>query len=362
MRCERSLGRNSEIRHLTVGRRIAFDTSKGRLWVICTHCDQWNLVPIEERWEAAEECDRTATTAEATASSTKLGIAQTETGLELLRVGGLDHADIANCRYGRRLVQRQRLLFWLAASFVALAIALGARADFETGSLDLGVYVGIASLAWLASVWRHPPSLAPTLVRIDGERIWIWPWQVDEIYIESDDQDSPPAVVLPGQAARRLGGLKAARFLGALLPKLNGADCVTASVHAAAKRVAHFEKQEHSHADSIERRGRKTRNKKTHRERVLRPWERLAASEDRVSLVRITPERRLALEMAVTEEIEQHELTQEAAVVGEDWTEQENIAAIADDLVVPPEVEERLREARANRASRVEAGASKSDA
>lgn len=348
IRCERSLGRNAEIRHLAVGRRIAFDTSKGRLWVICRHCDQWNLVPIEERWEAVEECDRTATTAEATASSTKVGIARTETGLELLRVGGVDQSDIANWRYGRRLVQRQRLLFWLAASFVALAISLGVRATFETGSLDIGIYSALVALAWLASVWRNPPRLAPILVRIDRERIWIWPWQVDEIYIDADDDGAPPAVILPGRTARRLVGLEAARFLSALLPKLNGADCATASVHAAAKRVAHFEKQERSHADSIERR-RKAKDGKARRDRVLQPWERLAASDDRVSLVRITPERRLALEMAVTEEIEQQELTQDAEVVGEDWTEQENIAAIADDLVVPPEVEERLREARANR-------------
>src|SRR5262245_8933109 len=184
MRCERSLGRNPEIRHLAVGRRIAFDTSKGRLWVICRYCDQWNLVPIEERWEAVEECDRTATTAEATANSSNLGIARTEAGLELLRIGGMDRADIANWRYGRRLVQRQRLLFWLAVSFVALAMALGVRAAFETRSLGIGVYISIVALLWLASVWRNPPRLAPILVRVDRKRIWIWPWQVEEIYIE----------------------------------------------------------------------------------------------------------------------------------------------------------------------------------
>src|SRR5512143_3170352 len=51
-RCDRSLGKNGELAHLPVGRRIAFDSKKGRIWVICMRCDQWNLVPIEERWEA----------------------------------------------------------------------------------------------------------------------------------------------------------------------------------------------------------------------------------------------------------------------------------------------------------------------
>ena len=38
-------------RHLDpVGRRLAFDPAKGRLWVVCRSCERWNLTPLEERW------------------------------------------------------------------------------------------------------------------------------------------------------------------------------------------------------------------------------------------------------------------------------------------------------------------------
>lgn len=61
---DRSLQGNTDLAHLPVGRRVAFDEETGRLWVICLHCRQWNLVPMELRWEALEECKRIAADAE----------------------------------------------------------------------------------------------------------------------------------------------------------------------------------------------------------------------------------------------------------------------------------------------------------
>jgi hypothetical protein len=60
LRCDRALGTNIELPHLRVGRRVAFDITSGRIWVICPACAQWNLVPADERWEALGECDRVA--------------------------------------------------------------------------------------------------------------------------------------------------------------------------------------------------------------------------------------------------------------------------------------------------------------
>ncbi len=54
MFCSNPLGRNEVIEHFPVGRRLAFDSNKGRLWVVCRKCERWNLSPIEERWEAIE--------------------------------------------------------------------------------------------------------------------------------------------------------------------------------------------------------------------------------------------------------------------------------------------------------------------
>ena len=47
--CTRHLGTNEAIEAFPVGRRLAFDAAKGRLWVVCPSCDRWNLTPLEER-------------------------------------------------------------------------------------------------------------------------------------------------------------------------------------------------------------------------------------------------------------------------------------------------------------------------
>jgi hypothetical protein len=52
--CHAPLGANAMVEHFPVGRRLAFDADRGRLWVACAACRQWNLSPLEERWEAIE--------------------------------------------------------------------------------------------------------------------------------------------------------------------------------------------------------------------------------------------------------------------------------------------------------------------
>jgi hypothetical protein len=40
--------------------KVSVDPARGRLWMVCTSCGAWNLVPIEARWEAIEEFERIA--------------------------------------------------------------------------------------------------------------------------------------------------------------------------------------------------------------------------------------------------------------------------------------------------------------
>jgi hypothetical protein len=56
--CTHPFGANEVLEHFPVGRRLAFDQSNGRLWVICLACRRWCLSPLEERWEAIEEAER----------------------------------------------------------------------------------------------------------------------------------------------------------------------------------------------------------------------------------------------------------------------------------------------------------------
>ena len=70
------LGANDEIEHCQIGSRLTFDAARGRLWVVCPQCARWNLTPIEERWEAIEECERSFRAARVQASTDEIaGIA-----------------------------------------------------------------------------------------------------------------------------------------------------------------------------------------------------------------------------------------------------------------------------------------------
>lgn len=46
MFCKKPLGANEVVESFPVGRRLAFDLAKGRLWVVCTKCKRWNLTPL----------------------------------------------------------------------------------------------------------------------------------------------------------------------------------------------------------------------------------------------------------------------------------------------------------------------------
>lgn len=80
--CNHHLGRNEVIERFPVGRRLAYDAAKGRLWVVCRHCGRWNLTPLEERWEAIEECERAF-------RSTVVRVATDEIALARVREGAL---------------------------------------------------------------------------------------------------------------------------------------------------------------------------------------------------------------------------------------------------------------------------------
>src|ERR671932_2016530 len=106
--CHASLGANEVIEHFPVGRRLAFDAAKGRLWVVCARCARWNLTPIEERWEAVEDCERRFRETRLRVSTRNIGLARLREGLELVRVGEPLRPEFAAWRYGDQLVRRRR--------------------------------------------------------------------------------------------------------------------------------------------------------------------------------------------------------------------------------------------------------------
>ena len=103
--CHLDLGANHHLPTFPVGRRLAYDPKKGRLWVICTQCGRWNLTPLEERWEAIDESERLFRGTRLRMSTDNVGLAQFRGGFELVRIGPALLPEIASWRYGTRLVR-----------------------------------------------------------------------------------------------------------------------------------------------------------------------------------------------------------------------------------------------------------------
>src|SRR5687768_16190275 len=85
--CNGYLGTNEVIEQFPIGRRLAFDAERGRLWVVCSACGRWNLTPQEERWEAIEACERLFRATHLRVSTDNVGLAQLREGLDLIRIG-----------------------------------------------------------------------------------------------------------------------------------------------------------------------------------------------------------------------------------------------------------------------------------
>jgi anthranilate phosphoribosyltransferase len=126
----------------------------------------------------------------------------------------------------------------------------------------------------------------------------------------------------PGQEAR-YGREAALRLLAAVLPRLNWRGADAAELGRATRIVDDAE----AFAADAERRGGKPEP----------PWQRIVMTHwppDDL-LVSMDPVARLAFEMAVTEEVERRALAGEAAAFEGRWRDAEEVAGIADALLVP---------------------------
>src|SRR5882724_2383609 len=98
---------------LGVGRRLAFDEWKGRLWVICPKCSRWNLAPLDDRLEPIEA---------------------------LARAGKPRRVEFATWRYGERLRARRREQLKFVIPVTVAALGLAVAVNVAAGG-SLGVFV-----------------------------------------------------------------------------------------------------------------------------------------------------------------------------------------------------------------------------
>ncbi len=164
--CNRPLGENEVVENFPVGRRLAYDASKGRLWVVCRRCERWNLSPLESRWEAIEECERAFSNTRLRVSTDNIGLARLPEGLELVRLGNPLREEFAAWRYGDQFGRRRRraIAYGTAAAAAGGAIIVGGAAAGIT--MGGGGYGFFQLFRWIAN-----ERVAVRLRDPDGEQI-----------------------------------------------------------------------------------------------------------------------------------------------------------------------------------------------
>ncbi len=144
-----------------MGKRLAFDSERGRLWAVCPKCERWNLTPLEERWEALEECERAYRDTRKRVSTDNIALARLRDGTDLIRIGQPLRPEFAAWRYERVVRQRRRKLvgLTLGASAISLAVVVPVILFSTSGLLFPPGQAGL--LAWQRyTLWRRHMRIA----------------------------------------------------------------------------------------------------------------------------------------------------------------------------------------------------------
>jgi hypothetical protein len=339
--CSAPLGRNDTVEEFPVGRTVAFDAAKGRLWAICGRCARWNLAPIEERWEAVESLERRFRDTRLKVQSENVGLSKAPDGTRLVRVGQALPGELAAWRYGEQFAGRRRKYLATAAGSVAVVGAFAATNLF--GMTALTPIVLPVLYGW--TIWRSHSGpqqrLAPLGANVapGGKPVLVRARDLHESHVERPIApgerfslrlrlpDPRPFLSLRfGERTRdvRLAEADAVRVLRRGMVHVNAKGARPEQLRAALQLL------DEQDVDAYLRR-LPSFGRQLMAARKQSPIDWIGADAP------LAPELRLALEMALHEEDERRALQGELAELEAAWRDAEEIAAIADALPdVPP--------------------------
>jgi hypothetical protein len=340
--CHTTLGANEAVEHFPVGRRLAFDAAKGRLWVVCRKCERWNLTPIEERWEAIEECERSYRDTKLRVSTEQIGLARLGEGLELVRIGKPQRPEFAAWRYGDQFGRRRRKVIIQGVAIAAgaatipflgpaVGLSLGGFGGlmFQVGNLGYSLYSTRRVVARvrdtngdLLRVERVDARQTVMLKPTDNE-----PWGLRIMHRGVADRGQQWWRFQPHHPQTELRGEDALRAAAQLLPALNANGASSQQVKDAVVLAT-----EHTDPSIVFDRAARLAVAK-------RSWNDFGKG---AMLALVSPELRLALEMVTHEESERRALEGELYLLEDAWKEAEEIAAISDDMFLPEYISNRL--------------------
>ena len=354
--CNASLGRNEVIEAFPIGRRLAFDAARGRLWVVCRLCGRWNLTPMEERWEAIEDCERRFRETPLRVSTDNIGLARLAEGLDLVRVGNALRPELALWRYGRTFRRRRIVSRTLGmvgelgahgafplASWVAIGLGstlLGAAGPLVASAAMLGAgYAGVEA-------WRR--QKVATLPKQYGPPVELERRHLTDVELLAGALPGSWSIRAPDvDGVHVFDGVRALRAGGVIFAAVNRAGAEEWEVRAAVRRLEAAGDPER-YFSVVTQGDPRLETRRLFPARMLRrdaPIEESPA-RSRVGLGQLDAVQLAALEMASHEEAERRAFEGELAELEAAWREAEEIAAIADNLLLPPSIEEWIERQR----------------
>jgi hypothetical protein len=301
---------------LGVGRRIAFDEWKGRLWVVCPRCSRWNLTPFDDRLERIEAVARAANQGRIAASTPQVSLIRWQR-YDFVRVGRPPRIELATWRYGERLRNRQRERMKVVLPLTVAAIGLGIAANVAAGGgFGLVVWNVHRAVNWfyrrLLGSRKVAMTEAPICARCGG-------------LMELRARHVQFARIVPDAHADMAVVLSCPR-------------CHEEGAQLIGSEATQVVRQGLTYLNVIRRGHQRAEDAARVVDRIGGPELLVRDIANRQKMLRaLQPERRLALEMAVDEQAEAEELEQQ-------WREAEELADIADGtLTTFADLEEKLR-------------------
>ena len=346
LHCHLDLGTNEEFDHFPVGRRLAFDQIRGRLWVICTTCGRWNLSPLDERLDIIEACERRYRDTRKRVSTDQVGLAKLPDGTTLVRIGKPVFPEYASWRYGQLFVKRDRSALVSAGAGGAAVLTTLVMMGGPVLAVGGGGAVAVATY-----------QLAKALVRgVTGLR------QLGGITLADG---SIQRLDMARARRARIGVLRDGRWTLAVPEYGRSILRPMAVVTEQGERLVWRSNYDLVHPDNAEMAARQIMpavnaaggdeemvldSAKLHEQwggRIGENVGKLAKFQGQPLALAGDPHLSLAFEMSVFEEQEQRWMQTELYLLKSAWQEAEKIAAIADELTLPAWVAERVKAMRA---------------
>jgi hypothetical protein len=311
--CNRPLGANEVVETFPVGRRLAFDPEKGRLWVVCRSCERWNLSPIEERWETLEALEWMFRDTRVRASTENIGLARHAEGLEIVRIGRPQRPEFAAWRYGDQFGRRRKRAILYGAGGLAVfgVVMIG---GMVTGVLGAGV---LAQSGNWVNIWKNG-RVRLKLRTEEGDLLKLKnPDLLGTRLRPTDDELGFGVEIRQKKDTRWYEGEEARRVAGLVLPKMNSMGGKRQTVQEAVHNI-----EDHRHPDAFLR--------------AISRGDRFTDKKGVPGYINKMPApTKLAVEMALHEEQERRALEGELWRLERAWEAAEEIAAISDDLLLP---------------------------